>query len=257
MSLSFWYGNLIKSPAVLSASENNAFFPVKNIQDDRATKVYRSNTSSCSVVFDLQTIEEVDSIILIPHPILGWGITNPITIEANATNNWLSPAFADSIGASEIDLVHQIAIKEIQEQSFRFWRLSFLGGSFCEVGKVFIGKKHILGNGRSVDYGWSYQDASNSSIVTNRYGQRFIDEANKQKVFSFNLSNLSRNEVDDFFEIYDFCGITKPFFVRIGCETMINNRNRFSGYVFLNDKPVVVNNSFARYSMQVSLSEAL
>lgn len=258
MSLNFYYYNLAQQSAtVLAASETNAFFPVNNIKDARRTKVYRSNTGACNVVFDFITIEEVDSIVLIPHTILGFGINTPITVEANATNTWGSPAFSTTITSSELDTAHEIAIKNISpSQSYRFWRLSFTGTGFCEVGKVFFGLKHILGQGRSVDYGWSYQDSSNSIITLNRYGQRFVDEFNRQKKFSFTLSNLSKTEVDDFFEIYDYNGITRPFFIQLGCDTIINNTNRFAGYVYFDDIPAVINTFHARYTIQLSLSEA-
>ena len=33
------------------------------------------------------------------------------------------------------------------------------------------------------------------------------------------------SSAQDIFEVYDYCGLRKPFFVRIGCDDMINNKN--------------------------------
>jgi hypothetical protein len=259
--ISFYHVNLVNQiQTVITAGDENSFFPASNIADDRRTKVYRSNGVSDSIVFDFSSIEGVDSILIVPHIINGFGFSDPVTVEANATDSWGAPAFSTTITSSEIDQSHNIAIKEFTEESYRFWRLTFSSGSYVEVANVFIGKQKLIGTSpanRSISLGWSYQSGDRSTIQENRYGQKFIDEIARQKAFTFQFEILSKDELDDFLEMYDRNGKTIPFYVRIGCDNMINNKNRFSGLVYFEEMPEIINNSFGRYDLQVTLREAM
>lgn len=254
--IKFYHYNLIQqSNTVISDPNANALFPLTNLSDSRTTKVYRSTTPSTSIVFDFISAEEVDSILIIPNQMQSWGFYGSVTIEANPTNVWSSPAFSTTLLPSEIDQEHLFAAKEWVAQEYRFWRITATGTNYVEFSKIFLGKKQTIGN-RSISFNWQYQDGDNSIITTNRYGQRFADIVNRQKRFSFQFELLNKSEIDDFFSIYDYCGKYKPFFVRIGCDTMINNPNRFAGYVFFEDMPVITNSFWGRYNLEATLVEA-
>lgn len=255
--IKFYHFNLVDQPTTnISCSNENALFPLTNLADHRSTKVFRSTSSSTSVVFDFISAEEVDSIVLIPNLMTSWGFTGSITIEANSTNVWTSPAFSTTLTPAEVDQEHLIAHKEWVAQEYRFWRISASSAGYVELSKIFLGKKQTIGT-RSISFNWQYQDADNSIVTINRYGQRFIDIINRQKRFSFQFELLNKDEIDDFFSIYDVCGKYKPFFVRIGCDTMINNPNRFAGHMFFEDMPVVTNTAWGRYNLEATLIEAI
>ena len=254
MSSKFYYYNLVNRPqTVLTPSNESALFPANNIKDDRRTKVYRYDSSSESVIFDFISVEEVDTILLVPHIKNGWGFSS-VTVEANATSDFTSPAFSTTI-TTEIDQEHEIAVKEIAPQSYRFWRLTFNGTTFIEVSKVFIGKALTIGNGRSIDFNWTYGNNALHNIQTNRYGQRFSDINLVQKRFSYSFSLLSKTEMESFYDLIDECQNIKPFWVRIGCLAMSDEPNRYSCYAYLDQIPDVVNTSFGRYSVSCQISE--
>lgn len=255
--IKFYHDNLLWADSTtITASDEDGFFPASNLADTRRTKVFRSTAISSSIVIDTISTEEVDSILLVPNSKTGWGFTSPILVSANPTNTWGSPAYSTSIISSEIDQEHDFAFKSITQQSYRFWRFTFDGTPYPEVSKIFLGLEQSIGT-RSISFGWQYQDEDNSIISTNRYGQKFIDVINRQKKFNFQFENLSKTEVDDFFSLYDHVGKTLPFFVRIGCDGMINNKNRFAGMVFFEAIPVITNSFYGRYSMECQLSEAM
>ena len=250
--IKFYSNNLIEQ-AVITASTENAQFPKENIQDYRRTKVFRSTNNSSWVVFDFQETSLIDSIVLVDEPRNGFGVST-ITLELNATNEWSSPALTQALTLNE---THGIAHAEFAEQSYRFARLvmtSTLG--YCELSKLFIGQKIEFPNNMGIDLGWSYQDDELSTVRKNRYGQRFIDVITRQKSFGFAIRSMNADELDQIMEIYDNKGKTKPFFVRIGDDTIVNDPDRFAGIFFLESIPSVTNKSFGLYDLSMSIEEA-
>jgi hypothetical protein len=254
MTIKFYSGNLVDQ-ATLSASTENALFPLENLQDPRRTKVFRSTTNSDTVVLDFQETSDVDSVFIVSNPIDGFGIST-LAIDLNATNSWGAPAYSDTVTWST---VHGLGYNEFAAtQSYRFARLSLTSTlGYCELSKLFIGKKISLLNDRSINYGWSYVSKDNSRTQENRYGQRFSDVINRQRQFNISFSNINKDQLDQIFEIYDDKGLTKPFFVRIGCDEMISDKRRFSGMVYLNSIPQITNRFFNNYSLSMTLEEAM
>jgi hypothetical protein len=201
---------------------------------------------------DFGETSDVDSVVIVPDKRSGFGITS-ISLEFNATNEWSSPAATESVTFSD---VHGVGISEFtQTRSYRFCRLvltSTLG--YCELANIFIGKKQALNRG--ISFGWSYKDEDRSIKRFNRYGQQFTDVINRAKIINAQLSLLDKEQIDEFFDVYDRCGESKPFFIKIGCDTMINDYRRFSGMVYFQDVPTITNGSFGRYSLSMSLREA-
>lgn len=251
MSIEFYSGNLIDQ-STITASTENALFPVENIVDNRRSKVYRSTSNSDSVVFDFMETSEVDTAFIVADKRSGFGIST-IDIEFNGTDTWTSPAATESllfsdkfgVGFSEFTSTH----------SYRFARAvltSSLG--YCEVSKLFLGKK--LNIGRGINFNWTYSDKELSVQKKNRYGQIFSDVISRQRVISASMQYLDKDQLDKLFELYDSKGETKPFFVKIGCPEMINDNRRFSGMVYFDNIPTITNVFFNRYNVSFTLVEA-
>jgi hypothetical protein len=252
--IKFYNYNLVNQPqTVITATNENASFPISNLKDDRTTKVFRSTSNSSQIIFDFITTEPVDSIVLVPNSINGWGMVTPITIEANATSNFTSPAFTTTIAS--FDQENEVAFKEISEQNYRFWRLSINGTSFCELSKIFIGKSLTIGD-RGPDLSWTFVDQDSSEVIQNKYGTRFIDTYVKQKSMQMSFSYLDKDELDSLLEIADYNSITKPLFLRIDCPDILNNVNRFAGYFYMSNSPQILNPSYSLYSTSLSFVEA-
>jgi hypothetical protein len=254
--LKFWNFNLVDQPqTVITATNENALFPASNLKDPRKTKAFRSTTASTVVVFDFVTTEAVDSILLAPHTRNGWAINTPVTIEANATNTWGAPSFSTTLASGDLDQANAIAIKEFTAQSYRFWRLTFTGTIYAEVAKVFIGSALVIGAGRSMNYNWQYQSNDLSTVSLNRYGQRFADVVVDQKRIGMEFGYLSKDEVDDLLEVYDYNKTYRPFFMHVDCDILNENR-RLSGLFYLESMPVLSNPVHALWNTALVLVEA-
>lgn len=250
MSFEIYSDNLLHQ-SIISASSENLLFPLSNLKDPRRSKVFRSNTGSDSIVLDFEETSEVDSFIMTDNKLTGFGVST-ITLEFNGTNEWSSPAATEVVSFSPI---HGVGFAEFTTKSYRFCRIvmtSTLG--FCELGKIFIGKK--LDIGRSINFGWTIKDNELSNKQVNRYGQIFTDLIMRQKTISASMSLLDKDQLDKIFSWLDLVGETKPFFIKLGCDNMINDYRRFSGMVYLSDVPTITNPYFNKYNLSMTLIEA-
>lgn len=251
--ISFYSNNLADS-SDLTGSNENLLFPVENIQDPRRTKVFRSQTNTDSVVFDFGSAKDLDSVIIVDNPRSGFGFTS-IELQLNSSNSWGAPAFTQSITPNSD---FGIAFAEFATQTYRYARLvmtSSLG--YCELANVFLGEKIEFENGTDISLGWTYIEKDLSTVKENRYGQKFVDIIARQKQISFNLDALNKDELDIVLSIHDSKGVTSPFFMRLGTDDMINDKDRFAGMVYMNSIPSIKNIAFGLYDLSMSLEEAM
>jgi hypothetical protein len=235
----------------ISASSENALFPLGNILDPRRSKVYRSTSPSASIVFDFGETSQVDSFFLVSDKRNGLAV-HTITLEFSHTNIWTTPAATEVI---TLDAEYNAGYKEFPVKEYRFCRMVMSSTlSYVELANIFIGKKLDLN--RSINFNWSVKDNELSTKQTNRYGQIFSDVIGKQRTINASLSLLDKDQLDKINFVVDLYGETKPFFVRIGCDNMVNNVLRFSGLYYLNDVPQISNPFFNRYNLSFSLIEA-
>lgn len=245
------YDKNLVDQATLGASSSNALFPVSNVKDSRRSKVYRSNSNNDSVVFDFQETSEINSLFIVPDKRSGFGLST-VVVEFNAVDSWASPAHSVTLPFStELGIGH-VTFNMIEYRFARVVMTSTLG--YCELANIFIGKSIDLSKG--INFGWSLKDEELSNKQYNRYGQLFTDVILRQKKINCTLENLPKEDMDKMFSLLDRTGETNPIFIAIGNNEMISDYRRFSGMVYLNDVPTVVNSLFAKFSLTLSLKEA-
>lgn len=255
MSLKFLSNNLIDS-AVITPSTVNAQYPISNINVDHRTKTYRSTSNSDNIVIDFGTAESVDHFVIVDNWQNGFGVTS-VTIEANGTDSWGSPAFTTT---ASLDTKFGVSIKKFSSsQSYRFWRIvltSTLG--YCEISKMFLGAAtEIPTNG--VSYNWSYKNRDLSKQSVNRFGQKFIDDIGTQKeITGLSFQIMDKDEMDKIFSVFDVNRTVKPFFIYFDLETasLSNNDDRYNGLYYFSTEPSFVNISSGYYNTSLDIIEA-
>jgi hypothetical protein len=245
------YSDNLLFQSKITASSENALFPVSNLLDPRRSKVFRSTSPETTIVLDFNETSEVDSFFIVDDKRSGFGV-HTIKLEFNGTNEWSNPAAHEVI---EFSPQLGMGIKEFNPHAYRFCRIVMTSTlSYCELSKFFIGKK--LGLEQSIEYGWSIKDSELSRSSSNRYGQIFTDFIGRQKLISCSLSLLNKDQLDKIFEWTDLHGESRPFFVRIGCDDIVNDQRRFSGMVYLSDVPTISNPFYNMYDLSMNLIEA-
>ena len=238
MSVKFLANNLVES-ATITASTENAQYPASNLTNDFRTKVWRSTSNSDNIVFDLGSAQEIDHVAMVDNWKNGWGVST-VTIEANATDVWTSPAFTTTL---TLDATFGVGIKALSSaQTYRFWRLVFTSTlSYCEAAYIFIGKASDFVT-NSIDYGFSYVRNDLKKQSATRYGQEYTDEFGTRKELNgLSVKVMNTTELDVLFDVYDSRKTTKPFIVKIGdgTNTIISNENRLNGLYKFKSAPSV------------------
>jgi len=251
MSVKLYADNLVKQ-ATLTASSENAQFPTSNLKDDRRSKVFQSTTTSCNIVFDIGDIREIDSVCIVESGYDPIGFTSA-TIELNSVDSWISPPVSQVL---TIDPVNGwINYDWASVQNYRFARISFVNTpNPVEVSKVFIGKRVELDQ-ICFSYPLNYKQNNNASVSRNRLGQKFIDEVNTQKEFSGSINTMTKDEVDQIFEVVDYASFTRPVWVNFNGSYVLNDENKISGYYYLNDDPTFTLQSGNYWSVGLSFTE--
>lgn len=248
----FLSNNLVET-ASLTASTENAQFPVSNIQHDFRTKVFRSTSNADNVVFDLGSIEPVDYIGIVDNWQNGFGIST-ITVEANATDSWPG-AFSTTL---TFDSTFGVGIKSFTEENYRFWRFSFTSTlGYCEVANIFIGKAvNIDTNG--IGYNWGYTNKDLKRMSASRYGQEFIDDiAQRKELTGLKIRVMNTTELDKFFEVVDNRRTTKPMFIEF-CDpssSLLNDLDRLNGMYKFTSEPRETNVTAGFWETSFNLKE--
>lgn len=251
MSFQIYSENLIYQSS-LTASTESAIFPLSNVLDQRTSKVYRSTSPSATIVLDFGETSQVDSFFIVGDKRNGLGV-NSITLEFNHVNEWDAPAASEVIS---IDAAFNMGVTEFALKEYRFCRIVALSTlSFVEIANIFIGKK--LDIGKSINFNWSIKNEELSIKQTNRYGQIFSDIISRQRQINASMTLLDKDQLDKINSVLDFYGETKPFFIKIGCDNMVNNNLRFSGLFYFSDIPQISNPYFNKYNLSFTLREAM
>ena len=242
--------NLIDN-ATITSSTTNALFPVSNLKDYRRSKVYRSTGSTAEIVFDFQETSSIDGIFIVSDKRAGFGVST-VVVEFNATDEWTSPAKTIAVPFSERFELGHVTFPEI---NYRFARVLLTSSlAYCELSKIYIGSEIKLKQG--ISFGWSILDEELSNRQYNRYGQLFTDVILRQKMISCSFKMIPKEDMDNLFILMDRVGNSKPVYIAIGENNITEDYRRFSGMVFLEDIPTVVNSIFARYDLSIAFKEA-
>ena len=133
------YLNLVDQDAtIITASTEDAFYPASNLKDPRTTKKFRTTATSGNVVFDFITTEAVDTIMVRGDALSGRGFTGTLTVEANATDSWGSPAYTSTLTFSDDNNIGFNVLTS--DESYRYWRIVGSGTSYLELSNICIGK---------------------------------------------------------------------------------------------------------------------
>src|SRR4051812_21363761 len=90
-----------ESATVVSSTNIDTNFPASNLKNPLRSKRVRTSvgTTTLAVVFDMQTTEDINSVVLLWPKEDGIRLTDSATvkIQANATNVWTSPSVDQTV----------------------------------------------------------------------------------------------------------------------------------------------------------------
>lgn len=261
MSGRILWDNLVMLPTTTVVDINaSQFYPAKNIQETQTIKEFRTTdgTLETELVIDLKTNHPVTDFAIVGNGGTYQFNVTSVILEANPTNEWSSPAFTTSIAT--MDYYENFTMHNFTEQNYRFWRLRASNTSgFVGFSNIFLGKSILFGTDiKGINFGWRYIRDDSSKFTSGRYNQRFVNVSNSMKKISAKIKLLDVNETAKLQEMSDWLGKTKGFFIMIDeTESIVDNKERFAGYFYLDNSLEFTNDFAGYYSCDLKLSEVI
>jgi hypothetical protein len=244
----FFAFNEIKA---VTASSEDPFYPASNLLEHPTYKEYRAAGTSATLVFDLENTVPVDSLLLCGNNATAQIQVTSITLEANTSNVWTSPAWSTSYELTLDNQLHNLVHLDFPSRSYRYWRLTISNptGSYAGFSNIYLGSKIEL----PVDLGYTFGLAGRSEVARGRYGQRFIDKLPDLRTFNASMSVMNQTERDSFASIAHYCSTHTPFWMVLTPGSSVFE----GGYFYFDKAPEFENQAYQIYNTSFELTEVV
>lgn len=230
----FMNKNFCTSPTTnVTSSDIDPNFPVSNLKNPFRSKRVRTQqgTTTLAVVFDLITTEEIDSLVLLWPKEDGIRLSETATIkvQANATNEWTSPAVDQVVTISNDYVLGSHFFSS--NQSYRYWRVLITDSGnpyeFIELGLVWLGKSLEVENAQN---GFNFQLVDRSKIALTEFGHSYVDEYPIMAKIDFNYKNMDYGSVQILENAFRQNGTRDPVMVVLDADEDVFNKDHFIVY---------------------------
>ena len=217
----------------ITASSENVNFPASNLKHPFRSKRLRTETgvTSLSVVFDLKTAEEIDSVVLLWPKEDGIRLSNTatITVQANATDEWSSPAVSETLS---IDNTYVLASHFFsQPKEYRYWRVVIDDPGnpygFVELGLVWLGKGLPIDN---MQNGFKFELVDASKTTRTEFGHEFVDEYPLYASIEFSYANMDYDQIEILDNAFRENSVRKPVLIVVDPSEAVFSSNHFLIY---------------------------
>lgn len=227
-----------ESQTTITASSQDANFPASNLKNPLRSKRWRSEgVDDETIVFDLQTSEPINSVVLLWPKEDGIRLTGSavVKIQANATNVWSSPAVDQTL---TIDDTYSVASHFFStDQSYRYWRVLIDDPTnpleFIELGMVWLGKGIAIDDAQN---GFKYSLVDRSTVVSNGFGHKYVDEYPQSAVLEISYNYLSYSMVQLLENAYRTNGNRKPVLVAVDPLASVFDKDHILVYGTMSNK---------------------
>jgi hypothetical protein len=239
----------------LIAGTQNLQFPLSNLLNESPSYKFRSTGNTATIQIDLTQTRDIDTFMLVGDNITGLNLTS--VVFKTSVNTDFSGSTPHSV---TLDSYNNFGYVFITAVSHRYVRIELTGsGSFSQLSNIFIGKGIELTNNNLSLRGFSYTHKDNSTVVKNRYGQRFVDRLNQQKLISGDIefaTKAEQNTLDDFFR---YAGVNRPVWMIVDSAgvSLIDGETLLSIYGYLTDEPSWSPDGGYHYSTSLTIEEAI
>lgn len=216
----FFYDNLIdKAGVIFTPTSEVASLPVENLANELRKRPWRTTTSGSTerVVIDLGSAKAVTSVILLDHTLKSGDTA--LTLEANATDFWVGPAFTQALTWSSGPILATFG-----SQTLRYWRLSFtktIAAESRDIGRLFLGTFAETEHQPDFD-GYEEMREDPSRKAKTLGGQTWTDLQEQYDMLTTEMTHVSQTLADQLKTIARTVGESLSFFVQIDTISPLN-----------------------------------
>lgn len=248
------YKNIIDDIASSAITPSSVVFPIANIKEQRLSIRWKSDSATTqSIVFDLNPIStaltSINTIAILGHNIItGTGIT----VEANTTDSWGTPAFSTSMTVIESGAILNFLSSS---QLYRYWKFSFSGQGNLEIGRIWLGEYITIMP--SCLIGFTVTKMRSDNVEHNRGRQKFANIGIGWRKFEMEFPPTGEDTIRIVSGLFDYVGNHSSF---IFC-----NFDSLRDYILVepcyvsinNDKLDFTNTNNMKFNWSLELEEEL
>lgn len=234
--INFLYENYVdEATLTITTGAANAQFPISNIKIDTTTKKFRSTGNTVVFTVDLLQTRDIDTFAIVGDTTTGLGVT-AVSIKTSVTNDFsLSTSIPITLN-SEFNIGYEF----ITEVSHRYVQVTLTGnGSYAEISNIFIGSKLNLPLNSFSIQSFRYRHDDLSSVVSNDYGQQFINVLPYRKRLVGTMEYCTQSEVDELDTMFLSKGRHLPLWIILDpdSEAMTDGAYKLAMYCYLEKMP--------------------
>lgn len=206
------------------------------VNDYTGSTSYTGSTVSLhteeGVIIDTISTEAIDSVAVLFDPIDGIKLSGEavLTIEANPTANFTSPAVTQTLTIDEESAVATHFFSS--SQSYRYWRLKIVDTKnpylYVEVGNIVLGLAMALTQAPEIGFGFKYDDRSKLAVTP--YGHQYADVYPTLKGFEFNYNVLQYADLELLMDSFERVGNIGTVVLAIDTSEELFDKDRFFIY---------------------------
>jgi len=189
--------------AITSSSE------VTGLPDDNAVhafvaRVWRTTGDAAEwIKFDMGSAKKITMVAIFGHNLTS-GAT--VTVEANSSDSWTTPAYTGAITWNELALV------KFLDQTHRWWRITFADAAnpdgYIEIGRICAGEYVEPAVNVTEEVIRTVADPSNAEEAEGRQGWYY--EKPKYRVCQVKFTGIARAQQDQLETMFRAVGNTRP-----------------------------------------------
>lgn len=236
----------------LTALTETTNYPVINVQDQRLSQEYRSTAvTSQTIIIDLGAATSISTAAIISH---NYTSSVSITVDANTTNSWVSPATTKTI-------IYNIGmlLNFFTPISYRWWRFTINDttntNGYLKIGRLWLGDYITIDPSSLIDF--NVTKKRSDRVVHGRGQQKFASKGIGWKEFSFSFPSSNYTMVDSISTMYDTVG-NHSSFIFCNFDTSRNLNNLVEPvYCSLQDTISFTHEENRKYNYQLRFQEEL
>lgn len=191
----------LTSTAITALTEN-ALFPIENIQDQRLSNQYKTDSASIqSVIFDMGGATAISVAAILGHDLVSG---QSVLIQGNASNSWGSPSFSTALtvtGSTETILNFFGGTA-----SYQYWRFYFTSvTSTLSIGRLWLGEYITIDPSSLLEF--TITKKRNDTVIYGRNRQKFsLAGCDTWRMFELTFPDSDYSMVKKIEDMFDSVG---------------------------------------------------
>ena len=217
-----FYNNKLDDSAITATSQN-AGFPVENLKNFIPSKVYKTGDTDLveEIYFDFGTVTSITDLVIHNHNLSD---VTALSISASAYSDYSSPVTVDLTDA--ISSNDTISFSLGLEADVRYWKLSFTKSDATDVksiGRMFLGTSFVTAQTGNPDYdGYSIANVDLSISAASIGGQVYSEHKAQFRTLDLNFTGRGQSVKDSMDLVFKTVGSWKPYFIQVSDVSPLN-----------------------------------